>query len=64
MPIGNFLVGVFLAPLALGFLFTPLYLLDVDGLSFNGVVAEDATTSPLVSARERCLAFLNVFLYA
>eukprot|EP00250_Pteridium_aquilinum_P008858 c18264_g1_i1 orf=1-1341(-) len=64
MPIGHFLVGVFLAPLVLGLLFTPLYLLDVHGLNFNGVVPEDATTSPLVSARQRCLAFLNIFLYA
>lgn len=64
MPIGLFLVAVFLAPLVLGLLFTPLYLLDVDGLSFNGVVPEDATTSPLVSATQRCLAFLNIFLYA
>eukprot|EP00250_Pteridium_aquilinum_P008826 c18238_g1_i3 orf=675-2492(+) len=64
LPIGLFLVGVFLAPLILGLLFTPLYLIDVDGLSFNGVVPEDATTSPLVSAKQRCLAFLNIFLYA
>ncbi|KAH7405051.1 hypothetical protein KP509_15G054900 [Ceratopteris richardii] len=64
MPIGYFLVGVFTAPLALGLFFTPLYLLDVDGLSFNGIVPEDATTSPLASAGQRCLAFLNIFLYA
>lgn len=64
LPIGHFLVGVLLAPLVLGLLFTPLYLLDVDGLSFNGVVPEDAATSPLVSAKQRCLAFLNIFLYA
>lgn len=64
MPIGHFLIGVFLAPLVLGLLFTPLYLIDVDGLSFNGIVPEDATTSPLVSARQRFLAFLNIFLYA
>lgn len=64
MPIGLFLVGVFCAPLILGLLFTPLYLLDVDGLSFNGIVPEDATTNPLVSAKQRFLAFLNVFLYA
>ncbi|MCO5587945.1 hypothetical protein L7F22_041898 [Adiantum nelumboides] len=64
MPIGHFLVGVLFAPLILGLLFTPLYLLDVDGLSFNGIVPEDATTNPLVSAKQRFLAFLNVFLYA
>lgn len=64
MPIGHFLIGVFLAPLVLGLLFTPLYLIDVDGLSFNGIVPEDATTSPLVSASQRFLAFLNIFLYA
>ncbi|KAI5068995.1 hypothetical protein GOP47_0015296 [Adiantum capillus-veneris] len=64
MPISLFLVGVFFAPLILGLLFTPLYLLDVDGLSFNGIVPEDATTNPLVSAKQRFLAFLNVFLYA
>ncbi|KAI5069404.1 hypothetical protein GOP47_0015705 [Adiantum capillus-veneris] len=64
MPIGHFLVGVFLSPLVLGLLFTPFYLLDVDGLSFNGVVPEDAATSPMVSAKQRCLAFLNIFLYA
>ncbi|KAH6556206.1 hypothetical protein KP509_1Z197600 [Ceratopteris richardii] len=64
MPIGLFLVGVFLAPVLLGLLFTSIYLLDVDGLSFNGIVPEDATTNPLVSAKQRCLAFLNVFLYA
>lgn len=64
MSIGNFLIGVLLAPVALGVLFTPLYLLDVDGLTFNGVVPEDATTSPFASAAQRCLAFLNIFLYA
>ena len=64
MPIGSFLLAVFIAPLALGLVFTPFYLLDVDGLTFNGVVPEDATTSPLVSAKQRCLAFLNIFLYA
>ncbi|MCO5593643.1 hypothetical protein L7F22_047659 [Adiantum nelumboides] len=64
MPIGHFLVGVFLSPLVLGLLFTPLYLFDVDGLSFNGVVPDDAATSPMVSAKQRCLAFLNIFLYA
>lgn len=64
MPIGHFLVGVFLAPVVLGLLFTPLYLLDVDGLTFNGVVPEDAETSSFVSPTQHFLTFLNVFLYA
>ncbi|MCO5581164.1 hypothetical protein L7F22_035042 [Adiantum nelumboides] len=64
MPIGLFLIGVLFAPLLLGLLFMPLYLLDVDGISFNGIVPEDTSTNPLVSAKQRFLAFLNVFLYA
>eukprot|EP00249_Psilotum_nudum_P023464 c28884_g1_i2 orf=696-2879(+) len=64
MPATLFLMGVFLSPVALGLLFTPLYLFDVDGLTFNGVVPEGAATSPLATGKQQCLAIINVFLYA
>lgn len=64
LPITHFLIGVFLVPVALGLLFTPLYLLDIDGLSFDGVTDENLHDSPISSTKHRCSALLNVFLYA
>lgn len=64
LPITHFLIGVFLVPLALGLLFTPLYLLDINGLSFDGVMDENLNDSPMASTKRRCFALLNVFLYA
>lgn len=64
LPITHFLIGVFLVPLALGLLFTPLYLLDINGLSFDGVMDENLNDSPMASTKRRCSALLNVFLYA
>ncbi|KAI5081936.1 hypothetical protein GOP47_0001679 [Adiantum capillus-veneris] len=64
MPICYFSIGVLFAPVVLGLLFTPLYLLDVEGLTFNGVVPNDATMGSYVGAKEQFLTFLNVFLYA
>lgn len=66
MPIGNFLVGVFLAPIALGLLFTPIFLIDKAGLSFNGVtLAEEGTRVGRVAAtKQNFSALMNVFLYA
>eukprot|EP01018_Ginkgo_biloba_P030147 Gb_15214 [translate_table: standard] len=64
LPLLHFLIGVLLVPIALGLLFTPLYLLDVNGLSFDGVMEEDSDVGPIASTRRRCFALLNVFLYA
>eukprot|EP00250_Pteridium_aquilinum_P016475 c23121_g1_i2 orf=173-1870(-) len=64
MPISYFSIGVLFAPVVLGLLFTPLYLLDVEGLTINGVAQDDATTVPYVSTRQHFLTFLNIFLYA
>lgn len=64
LPITHFLIGVFLVPLALGLLFTPLYLLDINGLSFDGVMDEYLNDSSIASTKRRCSALLNVFLYA
>lgn len=63
IPILYFFIGVFLIPVALGLLFTPLYLLDINGLSFDGVI-EDLEESPIASTRHKCFTLLNVFLYA
>ena len=43
---------------------TPLYLLDINGLSFDGVMDENLNESPMASTKRRCSALLNVFLYA
>ena len=43
---------------------TPLYLLDINGLSFDGVMDENLNDSPMASTKRRCSALLNVFLYA
>jgi hypothetical protein len=63
---GRFLLGVFLAPVALGLLFTPLFLMDMGGLSFDGTTL--AATVPgegtVAAATRRFSAMLNVFLYA
>jgi hypothetical protein len=66
MPMGRFLVGVFVAPVALGLLFTPVFLLDMGGLSFNGrTLAETSLAEgPAMAAKHRCTVLLNVFLYA
>ncbi|XP_024537240.1 uncharacterized protein LOC9649778 [Selaginella moellendorffii] len=64
MSIGYFLVGVFLAPMALSLLFMPLFLLNIDGLTYDEAMAEQGLIGPLASAKETCLAVLNVFLYA
>ncbi|MCO5576908.1 hypothetical protein L7F22_030729 [Adiantum nelumboides] len=64
MPICYFSIGVLFAPIVLGMLFTPVYLLDVDGLTFNGSVSSDATVGSYAGARQHFLTFLNVFLYA
>lgn len=62
LPVLYFLAGVFLAPVALGLLFTPLYFLDVDGLRFDGVL--DGNVYLTSSPTKLCLCLLNVFLYA
>ncbi|KAH7433888.1 hypothetical protein KP509_07G091300 [Ceratopteris richardii] len=64
MPILYFSIGVLLAPVVLGLLFTPLYMLDVEGLTFNGVVPDDISVGSYGSPRKQFLIFLNVFLYA
>ena len=66
MPMGRFLLGVFLAPVALGLLFTPLFLMDMGGLSFDGttLAATVAGEGPVAAATRRFSAMLNVFLYA
>lgn len=66
MPMGQFLLGVFLAPVALGLLFTPLFLMDMGGLSFDGnSLAETVPGEGSVAATTRRFsALLNVFLYA
>lgn len=64
LPITHFLIGAFLVPVALGLLFTPLYWLDIDGLTFDGVTDENLNDSPISSTKHQCTALLNVFLYA
>ncbi|KAG0616895.1 hypothetical protein M758_5G149700 [Ceratodon purpureus] len=66
MPMGRFLLGVFLAPVALGLLFTPLFLMDMGGLSFDGttLAATVAGEGSVAAATRRFSAMLNVFLYA
>ncbi|KAH9326947.1 hypothetical protein KI387_007125, partial [Taxus chinensis] len=61
LPILHFLMGVFLTPVLLGLLFTPLYFMDIDGLRFDGVMD---TVDHNASPTQRCLCMLNVFLYA
>ena len=43
---------------------TPLYLLDINGLSFDGVMDENLNENPMASTKRQCSALLNVFLYA
>lgn len=66
MPMGQFTVGVFLAPLVLGLLFTPLFLLDKGGLSFDGTREAEAAPGEgsVVAATRGFSALLNVYLYA
>ncbi|XP_057865686.1 uncharacterized protein LOC131073294 [Cryptomeria japonica] len=64
LPIIHFLIGVFLVPVVLGLLFSLLYLLDIDGLSFDGVMNKDPEGDSIASTRHRCFTLLNVFLYA
>jgi hypothetical protein len=66
MPMGRFLLGVFLAPVALGLLFTPIFYLDIWGLSYDGAsLAEtDAAESPVAATKRQCTVLINVFLYA
>lgn len=62
LPVLYFLAGVFLAPVVLGLLFTPLYFLDVEGLRFDGILDGNACVTS--SATQLCFCALNVFLYA
>ncbi|KAG6548662.1 hypothetical protein Mapa_009816 [Marchantia paleacea] len=66
MPIAHFLVGLFLAPIALGLVFTPLYLFDKAGLEVDGhPLTEDALiVGRVAAAKQKVSALLNVFLYA
>lgn len=66
MPMGRFLLGVFLAPVALGLLFTPLFLMDMGGLSFDGTTLAETVPGEgsVAAATRRFSALLNVFLYA
>ncbi|KAH9308418.1 hypothetical protein KI387_036329, partial [Taxus chinensis] len=64
LPIVHFLIGVFLVPVVLGLIFSPLYLLDLNGLRFDGVMNEDLEDGPRKSTRRQCFTLLNVFLYA
>jgi len=66
MPMGQFLLGVFLAPVALGLLFTPLFLMDMGGLSFDGTTLAETVPGEgsVAAATRRFSALLNVFLYA
>ncbi|KAJ7295554.1 hypothetical protein O6H91_14G016400 [Diphasiastrum complanatum] len=64
MPIALFLAGVFLAPIALGLLFTPIYLFDIEGLAFDEVLGDEEVVGAVASAKQSCFAFLNVFLFA
>lgn len=66
MPMGRFLLGVFLAPVALGLLFTPIFLLDMGGLSFDGTTLDETFPSEgsVAAAKRRFTALLNVFLYS
>lgn len=66
MPMGQFLLGVFLAPVALGLLFTPLFLMDMGGLSFDGTTLAETVPGEgsVAAATRRFSAILNVFLYA
>lgn len=66
MPMGRFLLGVFVAPVLLGLLFTPVFLLDMGGLSFDGSNLAETfpAESPVASAKRRFSAVLNIFLYA
>lgn len=66
MPMGRFLLGVFVAPVLLGLFFTPIFLLDMGGLAFDGSNLAETfpAESPVVSAKRRFSAVLNIFLYA
>lgn len=63
---GRFLLGVFLAPVALGLLFTPLFLMDMGGLSFDGAKLGETVPGEgsVAAATRQFSALLNVFLYA
>lgn len=63
---GRFLLGVFLAPVALALLFTPLFVLDMGGLSFEGTTLAETVPgeAKVAAASRRFSALLNVFLYA
>jgi hypothetical protein len=66
MPMGRFLLGVFLAPVALGLLFTPVFCLDMTGLSYDGMSLAQlhAAESSVAATRRWCTVLINVFLYA
>ena len=66
MPMGRFLLGVFVAPVLLGLLFTPIFLLDMGGLAFDGSNLAETfpAEGPVASAKRRFSAVLNIFLYA
>ncbi|CAM6043634.1 unnamed protein product [Sphagnum compactum] len=66
MPMGRFLLGVFLAPVALGLLFTPVFCLDMAGLSYDGMSLAQlhAAESSVAATRRWCTVLINVFLYA
>lgn len=64
LPIIHFLIGVFLVPVVLGLLFSLLYSLDIEGLSFDGIMSKDPEDGSIASTRHQCFALLNVFLYA
>ncbi|KAL3675792.1 hypothetical protein R1sor_025740 [Riccia sorocarpa] len=66
LPFLHFLIGVFVAPIALGLLFTPLYLFDKPGLALDGVPLADehSVVGKVAVAKQKVSALLNVFLYA
>lgn len=66
MPMGRFLLGVFLAPVALALLFTPFFVMDMGGLSFDGTTLAETVPgeAKVAAASRRFSALLNVFLYA
>ncbi|BBM98115.1 hypothetical protein Mp_1g10960 [Marchantia polymorpha subsp. ruderalis] len=66
MPMAHFLVGLFLAPIALGLVFTPLYLFDKAGLEVDGrpLTEDTPIVGRVAAAKQKVSALLNVFLYA
>ncbi|CAM6099022.1 unnamed protein product [Calypogeia fissa] len=66
MPIAHFLIGVFLAPIALGLFFTPIYLFDKGGLSFTGETSAEASVAVgrAARAKQSISNLMDVFLYA